>query len=199
MSQCATVQGEIRRSATAGLLDEGIDQYHSMNWKYSRRALRPHLQESECQGIANAIGTLGNTHLRERAQRIGSQFNFWSEIGAGVEVELAVPASLAYQKRHNALRFRMFRRAASDVCRRHLTTVMRPHSPLRFIAANAIGGAESLWLGPSRLRSILNRDYHPYIRENQFPDIGMIIPCSVCLKIWARDVVSGSYSNICPC
>jgi hypothetical protein len=42
-----TALGEIRRSATTGLLDEGIDQYLSITRTYPRRALRTHLQESE--------------------------------------------------------------------------------------------------------------------------------------------------------
>jgi hypothetical protein len=52
MSGRATVQTQIARSATAGLLDEGIDQDHSMNWTYPQRVLRTLLEESECQGIA---------------------------------------------------------------------------------------------------------------------------------------------------
>ena len=42
-----TALSEIRRSATTGLLDEGIDQYLSITRTYPRRALRPHLQEFE--------------------------------------------------------------------------------------------------------------------------------------------------------
>ncbi len=40
MSERVTVQGEIGRSATTSLLDEGIDQYHGMDWTYPQRALR---------------------------------------------------------------------------------------------------------------------------------------------------------------
>jgi hypothetical protein len=54
MSGRATVQTQIARSATAGLLDEGIDQDHSMNWTYPQRVLRTLLEEFECQGIASA-------------------------------------------------------------------------------------------------------------------------------------------------
>jgi len=49
--------------------------------------------------------------MRERAQRIGAHLDFWSEIGAGTEVELTVPASLAYQKRKDGRRFRLFRKS----------------------------------------------------------------------------------------
>jgi hypothetical protein len=53
MSGRATVQSKSARSATTGLLDEGIDQYHSMNWTYLQRVLRTLLEESEWQAIAS--------------------------------------------------------------------------------------------------------------------------------------------------
>jgi hypothetical protein len=34
--------------------------------------------------------------MRERAQRIGAQLSIWSNPGAGTEVELTVPAKVAY-------------------------------------------------------------------------------------------------------
>ena len=34
--------------------------------------------------------------MRERAQEIGAQFDIWSQAGAGTEVELSIPASIAY-------------------------------------------------------------------------------------------------------
>jgi signal transduction histidine kinase/ligand-binding sensor domain-containing protein len=56
-------------------------------------------------------GHFGIPGMRERAQRIGAHLNFWSEMGAGAEVELTVPASIAYQKRRNGRRFWLLRRA----------------------------------------------------------------------------------------
>jgi signal transduction histidine kinase/ligand-binding sensor domain-containing protein len=38
----------------------------------------------------------GLVSMRERAEQIGAQINLWSEVGAGTEVELRVPASVAY-------------------------------------------------------------------------------------------------------
>jgi hypothetical protein len=35
-------------------------------------------------------------------------------MGAGAEVELTVPAAMAYQKRRNGHRFRLFQRAGRD-------------------------------------------------------------------------------------
>jgi signal transduction histidine kinase/ligand-binding sensor domain-containing protein len=51
----------------------------------------------EAGGIAGHFGIPG---MRERAQRIGSRLDFWSEAGAGTEVQLTVPASKAYKKQH---------------------------------------------------------------------------------------------------
>lgn len=42
-------------------------------------------------------GHWGLPGVRERAQRIGSQLDFWSQPGAGTEVELVVPAVIAYE------------------------------------------------------------------------------------------------------
>jgi nitrate/nitrite-specific signal transduction histidine kinase len=43
-------------------------------------------------------GHWGLPGVRERAKQIGAQLDFWSEAGAGTEVELTVPASVAYEK-----------------------------------------------------------------------------------------------------
>ncbi len=38
----------------------------------------------------------GLASMRERAVQIGAQLNLWSEVGAGTEVELRIPGSVAY-------------------------------------------------------------------------------------------------------
>ena len=43
-------------------------------------------------------GHWGLPGIRERAEQIGARLDFWSEAGAGTEVELTVPASVAYAK-----------------------------------------------------------------------------------------------------
>jgi signal transduction histidine kinase len=58
-------------------------------------------------------GHWGLPGIRERAQRIGSRLEFWSEAGAGTEVELAVPAAIAYQQPQHGRRFRLFSPARS--------------------------------------------------------------------------------------
>ena len=47
--------------------------------------------------------------IRERAKRFGARLALWSESGAGTEVELTVPASVAYAESHVRRPFRFFR------------------------------------------------------------------------------------------
>jgi signal transduction histidine kinase len=54
-------------------------------------------------------GHWGLPGVRERAKRIGAQLKLWSEPGAGTEVELTVPASVAYAASHVRRRFGLFR------------------------------------------------------------------------------------------
>jgi signal transduction histidine kinase len=48
--------------------------------------------------------------IRERAKQIGARLDFWSEVGAGTEVELSIPASVAYGKFRDAGGFGLFRK-----------------------------------------------------------------------------------------
>jgi len=47
--------------------------------------------------------------MRERAQQIGAQLDMWSEVGAGTEVELRIPGSIAYGTSPGRSGFRLFR------------------------------------------------------------------------------------------
>jgi ligand-binding sensor domain-containing protein/signal transduction histidine kinase len=55
-------------------------------------------------------GHWGLPGIRERAKEIGAQLSFWSEAGAGTEVELTIPAAVAYAKPREASGFRLFRK-----------------------------------------------------------------------------------------
>jgi signal transduction histidine kinase len=68
------------------------------------------------KGIAPAVlqegaraGHWGLPGIRERAKRIGARLALWSESGAGTEVELTVPASVAYAASGVRRRFGLFR------------------------------------------------------------------------------------------
>ena len=47
---------------------------------------------------AGRDGHWGFSGMRERAQQIGGKLEMWSEIGAGTEVELLIPAAIAYSR-----------------------------------------------------------------------------------------------------
>jgi len=55
-------------------------------------------------------GHWGLPGMRERATGLGGQLHVWSESGAGTEIELAVPASLAYAGSTPSSRFSLLRR-----------------------------------------------------------------------------------------
>jgi signal transduction histidine kinase len=55
-------------------------------------------------------GHWGLPGVRERAKQIGAQLDFWSEARAGTEVQLSVPAAVAYKASTAGRRFRLFRR-----------------------------------------------------------------------------------------
>ena len=57
-------------------------------------------------------GHWGLPGVRERAQQIDAKLDFWSQAGAGTEVQLSVPASVAYGKTPNRSRFGAFQRTA---------------------------------------------------------------------------------------
>jgi signal transduction histidine kinase len=46
--------------------------------------------------------------VRERAERIGAQLDFWSEVGAGTEVQLTIPATAANEASNNRTGFKLF-------------------------------------------------------------------------------------------
>jgi signal transduction histidine kinase len=55
-------------------------------------------------------GHWGLPGIRERAKQIGAQLEVWSELGAGTEVELSIPGSIAYEVLPTNARFRIFRK-----------------------------------------------------------------------------------------
>ena len=85
--------------------------------RYDARQLRLRIRD-DGKGIdpkvmedSGRTGHWGLPGIRERAQRIGSRLEFWSETGAGTEVELTVPAAIAYEARRESPPFRLFPKA----------------------------------------------------------------------------------------
>jgi signal transduction histidine kinase len=68
---------------------------------YGARLLRLRIRD-DGKGIdpklldAGRDGHWGLRGMRERAEQIGARLDIWSEAGAGTEVELRVPGSIAY-------------------------------------------------------------------------------------------------------
>jgi signal transduction histidine kinase/ligand-binding sensor domain-containing protein len=84
--------------------------------RYDDRELRVRIRD-DGKGIAPQVlkaggsaGHWGLRGVRERAQQIGAHLDFWSEAGAGTEVELTVPAVVAYEKSRQRRRFKLFRK-----------------------------------------------------------------------------------------
>jgi signal transduction histidine kinase len=84
---------------------------------YGDRLLRVCMRD-DGRGIDPAIaetglsGHYGLPGMRERAQRIGAQFNIWTEPGAGTEIGLSIPAAIAYRTGPEGKVRRLFRRNA---------------------------------------------------------------------------------------
>jgi len=82
--------------------------------RYDERLLRVRIRD-DGRGIdpqvLRAGGSAGHWGLRgarERAQQIGARLDLWSEAGAGTEVQLTVPAAIAYEKARERPRLRLF-------------------------------------------------------------------------------------------
>jgi signal transduction histidine kinase len=60
-------------------------------------------------------GHWGLPGVHERAKRIGAELKLWSESGAGTEVELIVPARIAYGLAQRRPRLRLFRKKGMGV------------------------------------------------------------------------------------
>jgi signal transduction histidine kinase len=90
---------------------------------YGRRALSVRIRD-DGTGIdpqhlnAGRARHWGLTNMRERARQIGSELSLWSEVGAGTEVELRVPESVAYIP---SRRLASLRRLFADFARKDST------------------------------------------------------------------------------
>jgi signal transduction histidine kinase len=128
---CMTVEGK-RRTLSSILQDEvyrivrevlrnAFQHAHARQIeaeiRYDHHQLRLRIRDDgkgiseKMLGEGGRAGHWGLPGVRERAQRIGAQLDLWSEAGAGTEVQLTVPAAIAYEKSHDRAGFRLFRKA----------------------------------------------------------------------------------------
>jgi signal transduction histidine kinase/ligand-binding sensor domain-containing protein len=94
------ISREVIRNAFAHAVASHIE----VEIRYDQDQLRVRIRD-DGKGIDPKIledggqpGHWGISGMRERAQRIGAQLAFWSEVGAGTEVQLIVPGAIAYKK-----------------------------------------------------------------------------------------------------
>jgi signal transduction histidine kinase len=87
--------------------------------RYDHRVLRLCIRD-DGKGIDPKVleeggraGHWGLTGIRERAKQIGARLDFWTEAGAGTEVQLTVPVSVASETPRDGSRFRLFRKTRS--------------------------------------------------------------------------------------
>src|ERR1700722_14366464 len=59
------------------------------------------------------LGHWGLRGVRERADRIGARLEVWSEPGNGTEVQLLVPAAIAYESFHDSYRAKLVQKVKS--------------------------------------------------------------------------------------
>jgi len=81
--------------------------------RYDARQLRVRVRDDGAGIDASVLqegraGHFGLKGMRERARAIGGQLKVWSEYGVGTEVDLSIPASVAYGSRASR-RFRVFK------------------------------------------------------------------------------------------
>jgi len=81
---------------------------------YSEQLLRLRIRDNGTGIDPNVVETGREGHwglqgMRERAQQIGAQLEIWSQAGAGTEVDLSIPGSIAYAIARGRSGFRLFR------------------------------------------------------------------------------------------
>ncbi len=84
--------------------------------RYSSQELRLRIRDDGVGIDTNVLeagarpGHWGLPGVRERAKLIGAEFGLWGQAMAGTEVQITVPAPLAYLKPRSSRAFRLFRR-----------------------------------------------------------------------------------------
>jgi ligand-binding sensor domain-containing protein/signal transduction histidine kinase len=97
--------GNAFRHAQARLIETEITYSESLRLRFRDDGIGIDSSVIEHGGRPRHWGLLG---IRERAQQIGAQLEIWSELGAGTEIELSVPGSIAYEVFTTKGSFRIF-------------------------------------------------------------------------------------------
>jgi signal transduction histidine kinase/ligand-binding sensor domain-containing protein len=101
----------ITREALRNAFNHAHAQQIEVEITYAERLFRLRIRD-DGEGIPPEIlkqgrpGHYGINGMRERAEQIGAKFGIWSGVsGAGTEIELTIPGSIAYRKSPNRFRF----------------------------------------------------------------------------------------------
>ena len=103
----------ITREALRNAFSHARAQHIEAEISYAEQLFRLRIRD-DGEGIAPAIledgrpGHYGLPGMRERAGEIGAKLDIWSGIGAGTEIDLSIPGSIAYGKRPGRSRLRAF-------------------------------------------------------------------------------------------
>jgi signal transduction histidine kinase len=87
---------------------------------YGERAFRLRIRD-DGRGIPAQIleegrpGHYGLSGMRERAKQVGGKLDFWSRAGAGTELEISIPGSIAYRTSSARSLFPLFGRKQGDL------------------------------------------------------------------------------------
>jgi signal transduction histidine kinase len=95
------------RHAQAGHIETEITYGESLRLRFrdDGKGMDPSVVEH-----GGRSGHWGLPGIHERAKQIGAELTVWSELGAGTEVELTIPGSIAYEASPTRPRFRLFRK-----------------------------------------------------------------------------------------
>jgi signal transduction histidine kinase len=88
------------------------DQILRMRIRDDGIGIDPHVSKE-----GGRAGHWGLPGIRERAERIGARLDLWSESGRGTEVELQVPAAVAYERPRESFLMKLARKVKSYAVR----------------------------------------------------------------------------------
>ena len=95
--------GQITRELLRNAFQHALAREIEAEIHYDQHLLRVRVRD-DGKGMDRTVmnqggraGHWGLKGVRERAQRIGAELDFWSEAGAGTEVQLTVPSAIAYK------------------------------------------------------------------------------------------------------
>ncbi len=110
----------ITREALRNAFSHARAQHIEVEMTYAERLFRLRIRD-DGDGIAPGIleegrsGHYGLAGMRERAKKISAKLHIWSGTGAGTEIDLSIPGSIAYRAAPARRRFHFLKSKANDL------------------------------------------------------------------------------------